>query len=57
MILREVENLPEVFMRSMLVRLQRVGSGQFVQQLLGLVDQNGQALRADVSGAVTMRQA
>jgi hypothetical protein len=40
----------------MLVRLQRLGPRQFIQQLLGLVDQNGQALRTDVSGAVAMRQ-
>jgi len=40
----------------MLVRLQRFGPWQFAQQLLGLMDQNGQALRADVGRAVAMGQ-
>lgn len=40
----------------MLVRLQRFHSGQLGQQFLRLVDQSGQALRADVGSAMAVRQ-
>jgi len=43
--------------RLVLVWLQGFSARQFSQQLLRLVDENGQALRANVSRAVTMHQA
>ena len=57
MSLPEAFNLWEDFLkvRLVLVRLQRFGAGQFGQQLLRLVDQNGQALRANVSCTIAMR--